>query len=123
MSHNGHSTLGRIDFAAQRRIVTVEIPELQGSFRLRQLSVSHLNTVSTDAPDRLSRLLALAIVDDNGEQIYKSEEDIANLKEMSISIFNPLIDAYNDLMGFSQKKVDDTTKKSEASLNTASASA
>lgn len=117
------NTLGRIDFAARRRTVRVEIPELEGSFVLRELSSDQLDGLKADDPRKTTSLLALSIVDDDLRRIYTSEEDVANLSEMSVGTRKALSEAMATLNGFSKEAVDEAIKNSVASLSAASVSA
>lgn len=117
------NTLGKIDsFADKRKIITVDIPEFGGSFRLRELKYEQTQTVDADDPQRLFKLLSLAIVDDAGQRIYTTDEDIANLSEMGMGAFNALVDAAGELNGITAKAAENTAKKSEASQTSDSAS-
>lgn len=118
MSNNGHSN-GKIDFAARRKTVTVEVPELETSFRLRALSMAQWKELRESQSDNGLHQLAAAIIDENGQTQYTAEE----LYEMSGTTFSTLIDALNSLHGVTQQAMDATVKKSEASLSTDSVSA
>lgn len=116
MSTNGHS---KIDFGAKRKTITVDVPELEGSFRLRALSMAQWKQLREAGADNGLHQLAAAIIDESGTPMYTAEE----LYEMSGTTFTVLIDKLNELHGVTPQAMDDTVKKSEASLNTDSVSA
>ncbi len=112
-------TLGRIDFAAARNIIKVEVPELGGSFNLRALSIAQMNIVKQSDNDA-AKHLALVIVDDQGQQMYQTAEEIANLSEMSYSAMKILVDAMNEQNGFNAAALEAAAKNSAASPNSGS---
>ena len=116
------TTLGRLDFAAMEKFTTVEFPELGGSFRLRSLIVNDIKYMRDGDERDLAKQLAFAIVDDAGERIYTTDEDIENLRRMPLTIFQPLINALNALHGIGKAEVSEIVKNSEASQTIVSAS-
>lgn len=113
------STNGKIDFGAKRKTVTVEVPELETSFRLRALSMAQWKELRESGSDNGLHQLAAAIIDEGGQPMYTVDE----LYEMTGTTFTLLIDKLNELHGVTTQVMDDTVKKSEASLNTDSVSA
>lgn len=112
----------KINFAAARKTVDVEAPE--GLIRLRALSVAQLQSLSGEEAFNVAKQLAMAIVDpETGQRIYTTDEDLDNLKEMSVTTSKLLIDALNDLHGVSPAAVEATVKNYAAGKNGASASA
>ena len=73
---------GKINFAAKRKTVTVDVAELDDSITLRTLSVGQITALNDSDEKNPAKQLALAIVDDDGQQVYdpNSEEDLANLQ-------------------------------------------
>ena len=114
--------MGKIDFASGRKTVTVEVPELDTSFRLRALSMGQMNSLKTGDDDSGVKQLALSIVDESGLRIYTSDEDIPNLREMSLGVFKLLIGELNKLHGITKEDTEEAVKKLEASRNTDSGS-
>jgi hypothetical protein len=121
MSSNGHGH--KIDFGARRRTILVEVPELGETFRLRALSVAQVETIREfGGRDTAVHQLAMAIVDDQGQRLYTTDEDLANLREMAITVSQILVTALNSLHGITAEAQEGLVKKFEASRDTASAS-
>lgn len=116
MSTNGHS---KIDFGAKRKTITVDVPELETSFRLRALSMAQWKQLRESGADNGLHQLASAIIDENGQPAYTVDE----LYEMTGTTFTVLIDKLNELHGVTPEAMSVAVKKSEASLNTDSVSA
>lgn len=137
------AVLGRIDFRTKRKTVTVHVPELGGDVILRSLSVRQLEmlTGSAQAPtngaagangspaaviaqtDSTARQLLLAIVDEEGNQLYDdTPENLDNIREMSVDIFKTLMDALNKLHGVTEEQLAEAKKKSESMATTGSGS-
>ncbi len=119
------STNGRIDFAARRKTIDVEVPELECMFTLRALSVEQLRRIAEMKDDVSGSIKELfyAIVDkETGQRKFTTPEDLLNLTEMSFSVGRILQEALNRLHGVTKEAVEDTVKKSEAGLSTVSAS-
>lgn len=112
--------LGRVDFAASRKTVDVDCPELGGSITLRQLSIAQLKLIDKD---NLPGQLAQMIVDENGERVYTTPEDEENLAQMSSLLMTRLMTAAAKLNGISQAALDEAVKNLQASPSTDSASA
>lgn len=112
--------LGRsINFAAARKTVRVECPELEGTFILRALSIAQLKEVDTSD---VAQQFALMIVDESGARVFTSEEDIQNLREMSAGLSTRLQEAAMELNGWSKQAVEEAKKNSQATQSTGSAS-
>ena len=112
-------TLDRsMSLARARRIITVEAPEWDCVVRLRELSAGQLRDLDAD----VSKQLSLMIVNDEGERIYTTDEDIAELREMSAVLQNRLLTAAATLNGVSQAAVDEAIKNLLTDPNQASAS-
>lgn len=93
-------------FASMRRTVQVEIADPSCTVILKELSVSQLATLDNDIPKQL----ALMIVDEAGERIYTTEEDIRNLREMSAAMSTRLMVEAARLNGISQAALDESIK-------------
>lgn len=89
------TTLSRIDWASKRKTRTIEVPE--GSITLKALSVGQLSSIKDGDNDNVVKLLSMTIVDEGGQQIYTTEEDLKNLSEMSVSTMKILSDAATEL--------------------------
>lgn len=98
--------LGRVDFAARRKTVKVDIPELGGYYNLRAICAGDI--VMPGSRDLIQQL-AMCIVDDEGTRIY-GDEDADNLRQMSPQIFQRLVDAFNELHGIAPGAGDQTVK-------------
>jgi hypothetical protein len=113
MGANGN---GKLNFAARRKTVTVEVPELGATFHLRALSVGQVRQLrrsENDPNDAMLQvaMLALAIIDDAGNGIYTtSEDDLANINEMPFTAFDKLISALNELHGSTAPQQDELLK-------------
>ena len=110
-SSNGTKSLGKTKFGKKR--ARVEIPELAGAFNVKALTVGQLNAIKqTDDPNNNAIQLALALIDDDGNLLYdvNNPSDIADLNDMPISVWKPLIDALNDLHGTTKETVDEIKK-------------
>lgn len=121
MSSNGNShALARgFDWASLRNTVTVEPPRLGQSVILRQLSVTQWAILGED----IVQQLAFSIVDEAGQRIFTTDEDIKNLSEMPADIGKFIVGEMVKLNGASQESVDAVLKNSEASLSSASVTA
>ena len=89
-----------LKFLSKRKTVEVEIPELECKVILRELSFIELRKIgqngTTDNDDQTT-LLAMMIVDQNGNRVYTTEEDLKNLAEMPFRIWLKLVQAANEL--------------------------
>ena len=95
-----------LSLAAARKTITVEIPELECAVILRELSLAQLSKLDNDTVHQL----AMMIVDENGERLYTTDEDLANLAEMSAGVSTRLLVAAAKLNGISQTAVDESIK-------------
>jgi len=113
-------TLAReFKFAAALRTERVECPELDGAFILRELTAAQALDMKGASP---IAQLALMIVDENGDRIFTTPEDIENLSNLSITITNRLLLVASRLNGIGQAAVDDAIKNLLASPTDASES-
>lgn len=119
MSENGNILNRTMNLGALRKTITVEVAELGCSVILRQLSVAQLASLSSD----LTQQLALTIVDEQGQRIYTTAEDIQALSEMSATAASLLIEQATALNGVSKEAVDQALKNSVASLSSVSVTA
>jgi hypothetical protein len=112
--------LGRdeVNFLAGRKTKTVELPEMDCSVILMELSKSELDTISNDIVDQL----ALMIVDDKKKRLYATAEGKRQLAELPLSICTQLITAGAELNGASKSAVEAAIKNSQSGPSTASAS-
>lgn len=100
-------------FAAKRKTVVVEVPELECKIILKALSIGQLEQLDND----ITNQLALMIVDEQGERIYTTEAEIAELREMDSQIALLLINEASTLNGATAQAVDEALKNSAASRN------
>jgi hypothetical protein len=111
--------IGReLRLASARKTVTVDIPELECAVILKELSIAQLGNLDNDTVKQL----AMMIVDEQGNRIYTSEEDLANLAELSASVSTRLLVAAAKLNGISQSAVDESVKNLLAGPSTGSVS-
>jgi len=119
MSSNGN---GRINWAAKRKTKDIYIDEIEDTIRIRALSAKQLDNLSDEDRTKTVYLMALSIVDKDLQPIYTTEEDMAELTEMSIAVRKKISDEIGLLNGFSKEAIDEAAKKSEASQSTDSVS-
>lgn len=105
-----------VNLAAKRKTVTVELPELGVSVILKELSAGQIRSIEKD----IVQQLAMSIVDEAGERIYVSEDDIRALAEMPIHSANILAEHFMELNGVGQDAADAALKNSKGSRNTGS---
>lgn len=108
-----------VNLGAARKTMLVEVPELECTVILRELSISQISNIDKD----ITQQLALMIVDEQGQRVYTSAEDLANLAELSASVSTRLLTAAAKLNGISQAAVDESIKNLLASPSTDSATA
>jgi len=121
MSNNGNGT-GRINWAAKRKTKDIYIDEIEDTVKIRALSASQLDGLSDEDRSKTVTLMALSIVDKDLQRIYTTDEDMAELKEMSIAVRKQISDEIGLLNGFSKEAIDEAAKKSVASQSTDSVS-
>jgi DNA-binding ferritin-like protein len=110
----------KIDFKSKRRTVSIDVEELGETITLQALSVTQLNSLNGEEVHHIPKLLSLAIVDENKQRIYTTDEDILNLAEMSVSVMKQLSDAAAVLNGLGKDVVAEQTKKYLDAPNTVS---
>lgn len=121
MSNNGNGN-GRINWAAKRKTKDIYIDEIEETITIRALSASQLDGLSDEDRSKTVTLMALSIVDKDLQRIYVTDEDMAELKEMSIAVRKQISDEIGLLNGFSKEAIDEAKKKSSVSLSTDSVS-
>jgi len=100
-------TLNRsMNLAQRRRTVTVEASEWDVQIRLRELAAGQLRELDQD----VSKQLSLMIVDDAGNRIYQTEEDVAELREMPALLQQRLLEAAAKLNGLGSAATEETIK-------------
>ena len=95
-----------MNLAQMRKTVDVECPEWSLQVRLRELSAGQLPQLDQD----VSKQLALMIVDDNGDRIYVTPEQIDQLREMPAMLQQRLLEAAAELNGMTPKAADEAIK-------------
>lgn len=95
-----------MSLAQRRRTAIVEAPEWECQIRLRELSAGQLRELDAD----VSKQLSLMIIDDNGERVYKTDEDIAELREMPAAMQERLLKTAAKLNGLDAASTDETIK-------------
>jgi hypothetical protein len=118
---NGRRFITRdFKFASARKTIEVDCrPELEATIRLRALAVGQMKQLQSDS----TSTLALMIVDEEGRQLYTTEEDLQNLAEMPLSLANRLMEQAAELNGISKAAMETARKNSQASTSGASVSA
>lgn len=113
------NTLGReAILAAKRKTVSVECPELGGAVVLKELSISQLQKLDKDVTAQLAQM----IVDETGNRLFTTAEEIIALGELSAGVTTRLIQAAARLNGVAQSAVDEAVKNLLASPNESSES-
>lgn len=98
--------------APQLRIVEIEVPELGGTVRLRELTTLQVETVraarinegETSNVGTGTRLLAMSIVDDAGQRLLADSES-DQLLNLGLATVQALMRAVNQLNSFDQVDV------------------
>jgi hypothetical protein len=104
--------LGRGDkLASKRKTITVEIPELECSIILRELSWKGIVSSEGDTNKRL----AMMIVDENGEQVYQTDEEIDSLSDMGATAYARIAAEAGKLNKSTAEAVAELAKNSQAS--------
>lgn len=107
-----NKTLTRgVNLGAARKTVKVDAPELDCEIILRELSVAQITAIDKD----VIKQLALMIVDETGQRIFTTDEDMANLAELSASVSTRLLMAAAKLNGIGQAAMDESIKNLLAS--------
>lgn len=88
-----------IQFLKARKTREIPLPELGDGYAviIRELSVSQM----TEIDRNLVKQLAMMIIDAEGNQVYRTEEDLANLAEMPAWISTRIFEAANEMSGVS----------------------
>jgi hypothetical protein len=107
------NTAGAVDFAALRKTISVDVPDLNVRVLLRELSIAQLRGIEND----LTKQLALMIVNEAGDRVFKTKEDMEKLSELSAAAGTLLIKEAGKLNGVSKQAMDDALKNSEAGRN------
>ncbi len=95
-----------IDFLKSRKVVKVELPDIGRTVLIRELSIKQLAQSGKD----LVAQLALMIVDEGGNQVFTTENDMANLAEMPSSISEKIFSAANNMAGITPASQEELVK-------------
>jgi len=101
------------DFASKRKIKIVDVPELECKVILKKLSIGQLDELEND----ITKQLALMIVDEHGDRIYVTPDEIAILREMESEVAMRLLKEASTLNGATAEAVEEAVKNYEASRN------
>jgi len=93
--------------AKDREIIVLDIPEWGGEVRLMAFSGGSAESISPE--DSISKVVALSIIDDNGNLVF-SEEDIDALKTRSARVLKRVFDEALKLNGLGDNAIEDATK-------------
>ncbi len=109
----------------KRRYATVDIPERNITVRIQSLSENEKSQYETcliakngkgimreRLQDATRRLLALCIVDDNGNRIF-TDGDLSELANLDAFVSSRIYDACQEHCGFNKGDIDETVKNSE----------
>ncbi len=94
------------NFLKARKTAIVEIPELGITVKIRELSIKQLDQVGKDVVSQL----ALMIIDDDGNQVFVTEADKANLAEMPATLSEKIFTVANQLGGVTEAAQEETVK-------------
>ena len=94
-----------IVFAEMRKSETVFLPQLQCSVVVREISAGQSMSIS----DPFVRLAA-CLFDESGNQIFKTDADVANLREMPVPVFTLLVAAYSRVSNASVEAQEEVLK-------------
>jgi len=110
------------DLRSKLRTVTVDLPEMELSVTLRELTAGQFRDApeSQNPADRLRTLLALSIIDEDGQPVFP---DGAALLEFPYPAAQRITDAFVQLHGTDAASAEQLEKKSEAGRMSDSASA
>lgn len=100
----------KIDFASKRKLRTLYLEELGETVHIRSLCVDQLDLMGEYAGHKAT-LLSHLLVDENGQRIYTSEEDLANLGQMPLGAFMKINKAAEELNNLSTIAKDEIEKK------------
>jgi hypothetical protein len=96
-----------VNFAAYLRTEAVELPELDCVVILRQLNAGQ--SLSLEKHD-LIPMLAMMIIDENGNRVFTTPAHLENLGNMSAQTFGRLIEVAARLNGATQEALETTVK-------------
>lgn len=117
---NGHRIFSRgMKLSGKRKTVKVYVEDLDCDVILKQLSIAQMAEITED----VTLQLATMIVDEAGERIYVTDEEILELKELSHATAKLLIMEAAKLNGVSKEAMETALKNSAASRSVGSVSA
>jgi hypothetical protein len=102
--------------STKKKIQKVYIKSLDTEFNIKPLSAKQLNDYMIAMEKGIGNvqatvsLIALCIVDDNGDRVFKSREDVEQLEEIDLSVLLVLTDACQRISGLSEELQDDMRK-------------
>lgn len=121
--------LGRSHFQAARlKQKWVDVPEIEegGQVLVRELNSAEAVEVNGfNGADQNARVAAMVIINEDGSRVFDPDnpDDVQILAAMPASAINRICMTINELNGKTRRQLEESAKNSEASLNTASASA
>lgn len=124
---NGNLFRPGMNFASTRK--TIKIPvDIDGqivTLIMKELSAGLADVLTEEGVEKqtLVEQLAQMIVDEQGQRLFNTSDEINQLNAMGFELLLRLHKAGRDLNGVSKEKVDDTIKNSEPGRNGVSASA
>src|SRR5262249_42020833 len=105
-----------INLRDRRRRVDVDVPELECTIRLRELSYGQIVQMKEGDADDQIKQLALMIVDGDDNIVFTTEADLANLAHLPASAMNRILPEAHKLNGTSKEAIEAAAKNSSATL-------
>ena len=123
-------TKDQIFAADDLEVEVVEVSEWGGSVKIRGLTGRERDRleatvaltdakgtqIGTNLDNLRARLCSMAIVDDEGKQLFTTKEDVLNLGRKSALVLNRLFEIAQRLSGLTEKDVEALTKNSNSDL-------
>ena len=106
------SSNGKMHFGSRRKTISVYIPELDTTLHLRAMSFNQareLRSMPGDPADPIKQLW-FCLVDENGNRTHTTEDDLRDLAEMSVMVFDPLMKAINEIHGGTEAATEEILK-------------
>ena len=104
-------------FAEYLKTTEVDLPEYDSKLTLRKLNAGYYVRLDKQDPLFLFRYVAAMIVDESGNRIFVTEENVLNLVDLLPTAFDRLLIAANELNGTSPAAMEAAVKNSEPSPN------
>jgi len=102
--------------STKKKISKVYVKSLDTEFNIKPLSAKQLNDYMQAVEKGIGNvqatisLLALCIVDDDGDRVFKTKEDVEMLEEIDLSVLLVLTDACQRVSGLAEDIQEDLRK-------------